>query len=238
MSLSSSTTQLETVTIKNSTGRHGVLYISGNSDLFMRGSVISGSGFDLCTAIYCFETSRIRMESVLVSSFSAFPFRGSVYSFRCSLIADNVTFRNTTHAVAAYNSTINFFNSFSHNNTGYFLSAESSNVTFWNFKLTAKSSYLGNSIVLRKSFAEFRHTLLVTEDETCPLKDRQGSTIKLRSLYFIGSTSINQSESRVVCKALDTVVQGSPSGKTKIPLSHSANKSIFFSKIGFFGTTI
>ena len=50
-------------------------------------------------------------------------------------------------------------------------------------------------------------------DSGCLIEVGDGSNIKLKSVYFIGSTNITQSERRVVCKESGTMVHGNTSGK-------------------------
>ena len=64
------------------------------------------------------------------------------------------------------------------------------------------------SIWLRDSIAEFRHTLFIRQDETCPIQDLAGSTIYLQSVY------VNGTQNDIVCQKPGTVVYGKVSGRT------------------------
>ena len=207
--ITQSTLRLETVTINDSyvTKYGSALRVSANSDLLVKDSVLTGSHFPYAGAIECFESDRVYLDSMLISNYSNAYF-GCVWSERCNLTIDNITFTHTDYAISTYKSTVNIFNTVTLNVMKQFLDAWYSHVTFWAFNMR------GTHIELLESFAEFRHTLFTRQNETCMIKDWEDSTIKLSSVYVAGPTDglVCEWDSRWVDKS--TVVQGNVSGRT------------------------
>ena len=203
-----STLRLETVTINDSYGTENgsALRVSANSDLLVKDSILTGCRIPRATAIDCFESSRVYLDSVLISNYS--PYLGCVRSNRCNLTMDNITFTDTDHAIYAETSTVNIFNTVTLNDMELFLDVWYSHVTFWAFNMR------GTYIELWESFAEFRHTLFTRQNETCMIKDWEDSTIKLSSVYVAGPTDglVCGENGGEVDKS--TVVQGNVSGRT------------------------
>ena len=208
--ITESTLRLEAVTINDSHGTEyrSALRVHSNSDLLVKDSVLTGCRIPRAEAIRCCESSRLYLDSVLISNYSAGHI-GCVDSDRCNLTMDNITFTHTDDAILAGESTVNIYNTVIRNDMKRFLDALISNVTFWAFTMS------GTRIELWNSVAEFRHTLFTRQDETCMIQDfiyYGRSTIKLKSVYVAGPTD------RLVCR-LDggevdesTVVQGNVSG--------------------------
>ena len=209
--ITQSTLRLDTVTINDSYGTElgSALRVQANSDLFMKDSILTGCRFPGAKAITCSESSRMHLDSVLISNYSPGYFSGCVYSDGCNLTMDNITFAHWGYAMDARRSTIHIYNTVTLKDMKLFLDAESSHMTFWAF--TTRDTYM----FLKNSIAEFRHTLFIRQDKTCMIKDAWGdSTIKLKSVYVAGPTD------RLVCGedggVVDnsTVVQGNVSGRT------------------------
>ena len=216
ITITESNLRLEAVTINDSYGTEygSALHVSTNSDVYVKDSILTGCRFPRATAIECYESSRVYLESVLISNYSAGHI-GCVDSDRCNLTMDNITFTHIDYAIYADTSTINVYNTVTPNDMIQFLDALYSGVTFWAVNM------IDTHIQLLDSLAEFRHTLFTRQDEACPIQDVWGdSTIKLNTVYFEGPTD------RLVCEwyrweVLDksTVVQGHVSGRTFIPVS-------------------
>ena len=207
-----STLRLETVVINNSysTQATGAIYITSESELFMTDSALTGSGSELSGRIWCRVASRMYLDSVSISYCPSTSLYGCVFTSSCTFTMNNITIRNTDHAITGQKSTMNIYNTFALNDTAAFLYARSSDLTFWNLNVS------GTRIKLYKSVAEFRHTMFMIQDEICPIEDASGSNITFKSVYFPHTANMSQSESRIVCKPQDTVVQGNASGKTKV----------------------
>ena len=199
--LEQSTLRLQNVFIND-----GVIVASLKSELFMTDSVLIDVSSDIFGGITCYHTSRVYLESVLISSCSSSFFKGCVSNLRCNVTMDNITITDTDYAITVYYSNISIFNSFASNDTVDFLTAESSSVTLWNTNISG--------IVLDKFVTDFRHTLFMMLDKHCPITDKSRSTITLRMVYFIHAANISQSDSGVVCKGPGTMVYGNTSGKS------------------------
>ena len=204
-----STLQLDNVRINDSYSRvGGAIYVHSKSELFMTRSVITRSSTEHHVGIRCQTTSRVYLESVLISSCPSSSQYGCVYSWKCNVTMDNITVTDTDYAITAYESTINIFNSLALNDTIKFVRAGSSDVTFWNMNIS------GAHIVLEESVAEFRHTIFMTPDKNCSIEDKSGSSIALKSAYIPHTVNRSQSEGRIVCNGSGTVIYGNTSGKT------------------------
>ena len=210
--ITESTLRLEAVTINDPHGTKyaSTLYVSVNSDLLVKDSVLTGCRIPNAIAIDCYESSRVYLDSVLISNYSN-AYLGCVYNYRCNLTIDNITFTHTDNGIAAYQSTVSAYNTVTLNDMNRFLLAgEASHVTFWAFNMS------GTHIELGESVAEFRHTLFTRQDETCMIEEWGDSTIKLRSVYVAGPTD------RLVCGLNggevdeSTVVQGNVSGRNSL----------------------
>ena len=153
-------------------------------------------------AITCDESSRLYLDSVLISNYSSSSSSGCVYSDRCSLTMNNITFTDTDRAIYARASTVNIFNTVTLNDMNRFLYADSSHLTFWAFNMS------GTRIELLNSVAEFRHTLFIRGNETCMVSAAGKSTIKLKSVYIVGPTN------QPVCSGWRTLFEGNVSGRT------------------------
>ena len=204
-----STLRIENVKINDSYSRQygGAIYVHSNSELFMTRSVITRSSAEQHAGIRCETTSRVYLESVLISSCSSSIYYGCVYSWKCNVTMDNITVTDTDYAITVLESSINIINSLALNDTIKFVRAESSDVTFWNMNIS------GAHIVLEQSAAEFRHTVFMTPDKICPIKDIFRSNITLKSVYIPHTANRSQSESGPVCKGIGTVLHGNTSGK-------------------------
>ena len=206
--ITESNLRLEAVTINDSHGTQyaSALHVSTNSDVYVKDSILTGCRIPRTTAIECYESSRVYLDSVLMSNYSAGYF-GCVESNRCNLTIDNITFTDTDYAISTYKSTVNIFNTVTLNDMKRFLYASNSNVTFWAFNMS------GTHIELWESVTEFRHTLFTRQDETCLIGARRKSTIQLKSVYVAGPTE------RLVCGRNggevdeSAVVQGNFSGR-------------------------
>ena len=207
-----STLGLETVMINNSysTQTTGAIYVTSESELFMTDSVLTGSGSELSGRIWCRVASKMYLDSVSISYCPSTSLYGCVFTYSCTFTMNNITITNTDHAITGQKSTMNIYNTIALNDTAAFLYAGSSDVTLWNLNVS------GTRIKLYKSIAEFRHTMFMIQDEICPIEDASGSNITFKSVYFPHTANMRQSESRIVCKRPDTVVQGNASGKTKV----------------------
>ena len=207
-----STLRLETVMINNSysTQTTGAIYVTSENELFMTDSVLTGSVSELSGRIWCRVTSRMYLDSVSISYCTSTSWYGCVFTHSCTFTMNNITITNTDHAITGYSSTMNIYNTFALNDTVAFLYADISDVTLWNLNIS------GTRIKLFKSVVEFRHTMFMIQDKTCPVEDRYGSNITFKSLYLEYTANMSQSESRIVCKQPETVVHGNASGKTKV----------------------
>ena len=211
IAITESTLRLEAVTINDSYGAEyrSALRVKDNSYLLVKDSVLTGYRIPVAEAIDCSESSRVYLDSVLISYYSVGYF-GCVLSNRCNLTIENVTFTHTDYAIFAGESTVNIYNTVIRNDMKRFLGALNSNVTFWAF--TIRGTYIG----LQESVAEFRHTLFTRQDETCMVKARTKSTIKLKSVYVAGPTD------GLVCGwnggvvPNSAVVQGNVSGRNSL----------------------
>ena len=195
-----STLRLENVIISG-----GLIVASLKSELFMTDSVLTGVSSDVFGGITCYRTSRVYLESVLITSCSLFKTYGCLSSYKCNVTLDYITIMDKDHAISAYHSNISIFNSLALNDTVDFLRAESSSVTLWNMNISG--------IVLDESVADFRHTFFVTLDTHCPITDKSRSMITLRTVYVVHAANTSKSESGVVCKGPGTVIHGNTSGK-------------------------
>ena len=207
-----STLLLETVMINNSysTLKGGAIYVTSESELFMTDSVLTGSDSELSGRIWCRVTSRMYLDSVLIRYCTSNGRYGCVFTSSCTFTMNNITITNTDHAITGYYSTMNIYNTLALNDMVEFLYAYSSDVTLWNLNVS------GTRIKLFKSVVEFRHTMFMIQDKTCPVEDRYGSNIAFKSLYLEYTANMSQSESGIVCKRAETVVHGTASGKTKV----------------------
>ena len=210
-----STLRLETVMINNSysTVKGGAIYVQSESEIFVVDSVLTNCSSGDIGGIRCFDTSRMYLESVSLSYCSSRSEYGCVGSIRCTLTMNNITITNTDHAITGDESTTNIYNTFALNDTVEFLYAQSSEVTLWNLNIS------GTRIKLYQSVAELRHTIFVIQDKICPIEDQaftSGSNITLKSVYLPHRANMSQSESRIVCKQPDTVVNGNTLGKKKV----------------------
>ena len=212
--LQHSTLRLETVMINNSTQTTGAIYVQSESELFMTDSVLTGS--ELSGGILCLATSRMYLDSVLISYCPSNSVYGCVFIYSCTFTMNNITITNTDHAITGYESTMNIYNTLALNDTVEFLYAAVSDVTLWNLNIS------GTRIKLEKSVAELRHTFFVIQDGICPVEDEDkivgpdGNNITFKSVYLPHTANMSQSESRIVCKRPDTVVHGNASGTTKV----------------------
>ena len=159
IAITESTIRLEAVTINDSHGTEygSALRVRANSDLLVKDSILTGGRFPLAKAIKCYESSRVYLDSVLISNYSSS--LGSVDSDRCNLTINNITFTHTDDAIYVYQSTVKIYNTVTLNDMKSFLFALNSNVTFWAFNMSG--TYIG----FMKSVAEFRHTLFTRQDE-------------------------------------------------------------------------
>ena len=94
------------------------LYVSDNSDLWMKDSVLTGCHFPGANAIKCSESSSVYW---LISNYTAWA--GCVSSSRCTLTMDNITFTDTDYAIYAEESTVNIYNTVTLNDMELFLRA-------------------------------------------------------------------------------------------------------------------
>ena len=207
-----STLRLETVVINNSysTVYGGSIYVKSKVELFVIDSVLTNSSSGYFAGIGCYYTSRVYLDSALISYCHSNSQYACVDIFRCTLTMNNITITNTDHAIKGCYSTIKIFNTLSLNDTVKFLYAESSDLTLWNLNIS------GTRIKLYESVAEFRHTIFVIQNEICPIQDTSGSNITFKSVYLPHTANMSQSESRIVCKQPETVVNGNTSGKKKV----------------------
>ena len=211
ITITQSTLRLEAVTINDPHGTEyrSALRVRDNSDLLVRDSVLTGSHIPYAKVITCYWSSHVYLDSVLISKYSA-EILGCVYSSRCNLTMDNITFTHTDPAIFADTSTINIFNSVTLNGMNRFLWAGNSHVTFWACNIH------GRYIILWNSVAEFRHTIFTRHDEACRIEAWYKSTIKLKSVYVAGPTD------GLVCGEdggevdNSTVVQGNVSGRNSL----------------------
>ena len=180
----------------------------------MTDSVLTGTGSELSGGICCKVTSRMYLDSVSISYCSSCIKVGCVNSFKCNVTMNNITLTNTDHAIRGYEkSTMNIYNTFALNETVQFLYAESSDMTLWNLNIS------GTHIKLVNSVAELRHTIFGIQDKICPLEDKciaRGSNITFKSVYLSHTANMSQSESQIVCKPPDTVVNGNTLGKKNV----------------------
>ena len=204
--------RLENVMINDSYSEYGgAIYVRSKSQLFLTDSVLTSSNAKKSGGIRCYHTGRVHLESLMISSCSSSIDYGCVSSaYQCNVTMDNITITDTDHAITVLESNINIFNSLALNDTMNLLIANSSDVTFWNLNIS------GTHIVLDESVAEFRHTLFMTPDAHCPIKDESGSNITLKSVYLPHTTRISQSESGIVCKGIRTVLHGNTSRENVI----------------------
>ena len=207
-----STLRLETVIINNSssTVKGGAIYTTSESEIFVVDSVLTNCSSGIAGGIRCYSTSRMYLESVSIGYCSSRSGSGCVDSVRCNFTMNNITITNTDHAIAGLFSTMNIYNTLALNDTAAFLYAGSSDVTFWNLNVS------GTRIKLYKSIAEFRHTIFIIQDEICPIEDVSRSNITFKSVYLSHTANMSQSESQIVCKPPDTVVNGNTLGKKKV----------------------
>ena len=200
-----STLRLENVKINDSYSRMiGTISVESNSELFISDSAISGRSPKV-GGIGCEITSRVHLESVALISYSSSIQFGCVYSWKCNVTMDNITFMDTDYAITVHESTLDIFNSLALNDTIKFLTADSSHVTFWNMNIS------GAHIVLGESIAEFQHTIFMNLDPHCLIEDHFRSNITLKSVYIPHSANMSSS---IVCKGSGTVIYGNTSGKT------------------------
>ena len=194
----------------HSLGKGGALYVSYNSDLLMKNSVVVDSKSKDGGGIYCSDRSRMYLDAVLIRSCFSYFMSGCVHSSRCNVTMNNIIIPDVLwyYAIFALVSTINIYNTLTGNDAERFLWAHSSHVSFWNFNMSGSHIYLKHSVV------EFQHTLFIRQDEKCPIRDEIKSTINFKSVYVTGPTK------RIVCKQSKgwshTVMHGSVSGKTFI----------------------
>ena len=168
---------------------------------------------------------RVYLESVLISSCSSSNRYGCVFSNQCNVTMDKITITDTDYAITAYqSSTLNIFNSLALNDTVEFVKAQSSDMTFWNMNIR------GADIEIDQSVAEFRHTIYMTPDTNCPIEDKSGSNIILKSVYNPPATDMSQSEGRIVCKGSGTVIYGNMSGNTFTSSKCSQSSDILHKK--------
>ena len=217
-----------------SSDKGGALYISYNSDLSVRNSVITDSRSKYGGGIYCSDRSQMYLDSVLIKSCSM-SLSGCVYSQRCSVTMDNITITDVSSvplsedlslqslfyfymyndvgpAMEAWYSTIDIYNTMAQDDAVQFLRAVGSHVNLWNLNIS------GMSIDLRGCVAEFRHTLIIMQDGMClfgpehiPLKLKLSpSSINLKSVYITGP------KNGIVCERLrdQMVVYGNVSGRS------------------------
>ena len=212
IAITESTIRLDTVTINDPHGTEygSTLHVSANSDLLVKDSVLTGCRIPGARAITCYESSRVYLDSVLISNYSNAYF-GCVHSQGCNLTMDNITFTHADYGIVAYQSTVSAYNTVTLNDMKRFLLAdEASHVTFWAFNMS------GTHIELWESVAEFRHTLFIRQNKTCLIEGCENSTIKLKSVYVTGSTD------GLVCGKYggevdqSTVVQGNVSGRNSL----------------------
>ena len=220
------TLRLVTVVINDSySGRFGgSIQVYFESVLFLINSTLIGRSSEKSRGIQCSTKSRVYLKSVLISSCSSSVKYGSVHSWKCNVTMDNITITDTEHAISAHYSNINILNSLAQNSMVDLLRAKLSTVTFWNLNIS------GARIELDKSVAEFRHTVFMTPNTRCPIRDKSGSNITLKSVYIPHTTNMTQSESGIVCKGPATVVQGNMSGKTIIVKYKIYQRSLKFSE--------
>ena len=207
-----STLRLETVMINNShsIGARDAIYVTSESELFMTDSALTGSGSELSGRIWCKVASRMYLDSVSISHCPPTRLHGCVFTHRCTCTMNNITITNTDHAITGEDSTMNIYNTLALNDTLAFLSTKSSDVTLWNLNIR------GARIKLFKSVAEFRHTMFMIQEGICPIEDEMKSNITFKSVYLPHTANMSQSESRIVCRLPETVVNGNTSGKTKV----------------------
>ena len=148
------------------------------------------------------------LESVLINSCFSPGSSGCVCTHSCNVTMSNITL--TGVSIFAYDSTVSVYNALARNGT---VRSFWSCVSFWNLNIS------GTGIELDDSDAKFRHTLFVTQEETCPIKDFGRSIISLKSVYVTSQTK------RAVCQGTRTVVYGSASGRTQF-YSHSFRNKI------------
>ena len=210
ISITQSILRLEAVTISDSHGTEfrSALHVSVKSDLLVKDSVLTGYRSPDAGPITCSDSSRVYLDTVLISNYSSDSWSGCVDSSRCNLTIDNITFTHTDRAIKAYKSTVNIYNTVTLNDMELFLDASNSHVTFWAFTMR------GTYIRLLDSVAEFRHTLFTRQDKTCLMKAWNKNTIKLKSVYVTSPTDglVCGWNGRVASKY--TVVQGHVSGRT------------------------
>ena len=207
IAITESNLRLEAVTINDSYGAEygSTLHVQANSDLLVKDSILTGCLIPRAEAIKCYESSRMYLDSVLISNYSNI-WLGCVESIRCNLTINYITFTHTDLAIFAGESTVNIYNTVTLNDMEQFLYALSSHVTFWAFNMS------GTYILLIDSVTEFRHTIFTRQDETCMMEARRKNTIKLKSVYVADPTDglVCGWNGGVVDKS--TVVQGNVPG--------------------------
>ena len=210
--LQHSTLRLETVMINNSYSKvkGGAIYINSKSELLVTNSALTDCSSGYTAGIWCYDTSRMYLDSVSISYCSSHTGVGCVNGLRCTSMINNITITNTDHAIFGWESNITIYNTLALNDTLEFLTAHYSDVTLLNLNIS------GTRIVLEKCVAEFRHTIFMISDEICPIKDIiSGSIITFKSVYVPQAANTRPSETGIVCKQPNTVVNGNTSGKTK-----------------------